>query len=198
MCAFLRSGLTWACFAACLLSVPASAGPILGAIATESGVPITGEEDIVIFNFTGPSDGCSTPAGTPICTSVTFDNASLTVNGSDTLSLGDLAPGMTETFTLPSGVFIDGSVLSLAFSATLSTTSLTDDLGNSYTVSSNISLTGLPVDGSFAPITASPAVVGVPEPGYCGLAGMFLSAFGVWMRRHKRGAAGNRCSIPVN
>ena len=192
MCAFFRSRLAWFCLAGFLLSIPVSAGPIVGAIATESGVPISGQEDIVIFNFTGPAQGCSTSAGTPICTSVTFDNVSLTINGSDTLNLGNLAPGMSETYSLPGGAFVDGSVLSLAFSATLSATSLTDDMGNTYAVNSSVSLTGLPVDGSFAAIAASPAVVGVPEPGSAALAGMSLAACGLWLRRRRRAAVENR------
>lgn len=160
------------------LSAPAWGTPIaIGAIATESGVPIAGQEDVVIFNFTGPVDGCATVAGTPICTSLTFQNVVLNINGTDLVQLGDLGPGMTESFSFVGGTYTDGAISSLAISATLSQTDLVNDLSNTYVVDANLTLSGLPVDGSFSEIDASPAaVIGlVPEPPSLPLGGLLLS-----------------------
>lgn len=170
-----RSSL-WISFALLLAATPMWASVYLGSIATESGVPISGQEDIVVFNFTGPSQGCSTPSGTPICTAVTFDNVTLTINGTDTLDLGDVAPGMTESYTFPSGIYPDGAITSLSFAATLSTTTLIDDLSNNYAVDPGILEGDLPVDGSFADIVANPASApAVPEPAFY-VPGAFLVA----------------------
>jgi hypothetical protein len=144
-------------------ALPVHASVVLGSVGTESGVPFAGEEDVVIFNFTGPTWGCSTGAGTPICTAVTFDNVVLTVDGTP-LNLGNIGPGVTETYTLPGGIFIDGSISSLSLSATLSTTALTDDLGDTFHVGSSLVLTSLPTDGSLPTIAAPPALLSVPEP----------------------------------
>lgn len=163
----INSRLCWCLvIVAMLIGTPLCASEYLGAVATESGVPITGQEDIVIFNFTGPVQGCSTAGGTPICTAVIFDNVTLTVNGTDTLNLGNIGPGSTETYTLSGGTYGDGLVTSLKLAATLSTTSLTDDLGNTFSVDANILLDGLPVDGTYAAIAASPASTTIPEPAY--------------------------------
>jgi hypothetical protein len=167
-------------------ALPIHASIVLGLIGTESGVPITGEEDVVIYNVTGPAFGCSTSAGTPICTPVTFDNAVVTVNGI-ALDLGDIGPGVTETYPLPGGVFVDGSITSLSFSATLSATALTDDLGNHYNVSSSFSLADIPTDGSLPTIAAPLSITSVPEPSSLALL-MGLLAFGaaLVLRRQRR------------
>src|SRR5580704_8010824 len=105
-------------FLGAVLTLPIHASiAVLGFIGTESGVPITGQEDVVIYNLTGPAWGCSTPAGTPICTPVTFDNVVLTVDGR-TLNLGNIAPGSAETYAVPGGTFADGTIDSLSFFAT--------------------------------------------------------------------------------
>ncbi len=175
---YLRS---WFIVVALLVGTPLWASEFLGSVGTESGVPIAGQEDVVIFNMTGPSQGCSTALGTPICTAVTFDNVTLTVNGTDTLNLGDIAPGMTETYTFSNGTFVDGSIMSLALAVTLSTTSLSDDLGNTYTVDAGISLSGLPVDGTYADIAASLAqMTNVPEPAYAPVMCFLLACGTVW------------------
>jgi len=166
-------------------ALPIHASVVLGLIGTESGVPITGEEDVVIYNVTGPIFGCSTSAGTPICTAVTFDNAVVTVNGT-ALDLGNIGPGVTETYTLPGGVFVDGSITSLSFSATLSTTALTDDLSNNYNVSSSFTLTGIPTDGSLPTIAAPLALTSVPEPSSLALlVGMLACGAAVVLRRQR-------------
>jgi hypothetical protein len=156
---FLRTLL----YGLALFALPVHASVVLGQIGIESDVPITGEEDVVIYNVTGPIFGCSTAADTPICTAVTFDNAVLTVNGI-ALDLGDIGPGFMETYTVPDGVFLDGSISSLSFSATLSTTALTDDLGIHYNVSSAFSLINIPTDGSLPDIAAPLALTSIPEP----------------------------------
>lgn len=138
---------------------------LVGFVGTNPGDPIAGEEDLTVYNATGPAFGCSTSSGTPVCTPVTFDNVVLTVNGTIQLHLGDIGPGSTETSAYPSGVFIDGSIKSLSLTFSLSTTNLVSDLHDIYNVASVISLSGLPVDGSLASIDASPALVNVPEPG---------------------------------
>jgi hypothetical protein len=166
-------------FGMAAFALPVHASVVLGFVGTESGVPINGEEDVVVYNVTGPIFGCSTAAATPICTAVTFDNAVVTVNGI-ALNLGNIGPGVTETFALPGGVFADGSISSLAFSATLSTTDLTDDFGNKYSVNSSFSLTGIPTDGSLPTIAAPLAVTSVPEPSMLGL---FLVGAAVWRSR---------------
>jgi hypothetical protein len=166
-------------------ALPVHASVVLAEIGTESGVPIIGEEDVVIYNVTGPIFGCSTSAGTPICTAVTFDNAVVTVNGTP-LNLGDIGPGVTETYTLPGGVFADGSITSLSFSATLSTTSLTDDLGNNYNVSSLFSLTGIATDGSLPTLAAPLALTSVPEPSSLALlVALLASGTAVVLRRQR-------------
>jgi hypothetical protein len=172
-------------FGIATFALPIHASVVLGLIGTESGVPITGEEDVVIYNVTGPIFGCSTSAGTPICTAVTFDNAVATINGT-ALDLGNIGPGVTETYTLPDGVFVDGSITSLSFSATLSTTALTDDLGNHYSVSSSFSLTDVPTDGSLPTIGAPPALTSVPEPSpWAVLAGLLASGAALVSRRRR-------------
>jgi len=144
--------------------VPVHASVVLGLIGTESGVPGSGLEDVAIYNLTGPLWGCSTPAGTPVCTATTFENVQLTINGS-TLNLGNIDPGVTETYTIPGGTFVDGTINSLSFSATLSSTVLTDDLGNTLNVDSSLLLTGIPTDGSLPSIEAALAS-SVPEPSW--------------------------------
>jgi len=172
-------------FGIAAFALPIHASVVLGLIGTESGVPITGEEDVVIYNVTGPIFGCSTSAGTPICTAVTFDNAVVTVNGT-ALDLGNIGPGVTETYTLPGGVFVDGSITSLSFSATLSTTALTDDLSNNYNVSSSFTLTGIPTDGSLPTIAAPLALTSVPEPSSLALlVGMLACGAAVVLRRQR-------------
>lgn len=141
----------------------------LGSIGTEIGVPIEGQEDIVIYSLTGPVYGCSTPNGTPVCTPVTFDNATLTVNtanGITPLSLGNLVPGVTETYNLPDGTFTSGSITSLAFAATLSLTTLQEDIGPPVSVDPSISLENIPVDGTLAGIEATAEVAATPEPSF--------------------------------
>ena len=166
-------------------ALPIHASVVLGLIGTEPGIPSPAGEDVVIYNVTGPIFGCSTAAGTPICTAVTFDNAVLTINGTP-LSLGNIGPGYIETDTLPGGVFANGSITSLSFSATLSTTALTDDLGNNYNVSSLFSLTGIPTDGSLPTIAAPLALTSVPEPSsFALLIGLGLAGAGVVSRRSR-------------
>jgi hypothetical protein len=138
---------------------------LVGFVGVNPGDPIAGEEDLTVYNSTGPAFGCSTSNGTPVCTPVTFDNAVLTVNGTIQLHLGDIGPGLTDSSAYPSGVFIDGSIDSLSLTFSLSTTSLVSDLHDTYDVASVISLSHLAVDGSLAPIDASPALINVPEPG---------------------------------
>jgi hypothetical protein len=150
-------------FGIAAFALPVHASVILGLVGTESGVPIAGEEDVVIYNVTGPMFGCLTSAGTPICTAVTFDNAVLTVDGT-ALDLGDIGPGVTETYTLPGGIFVDGSITSLSFSATLSTTALTDDLGHHYNVSSSFVINNIATDGSLPSVAVPLALTSVPEP----------------------------------
>jgi hypothetical protein len=152
------------CLGVFVAAIPSRADVFLGAIGTEPDTPISGEEDIVIYNLTGPLFGCSTPDGTPVCTPVTFDDVVLTINGTTLLDVGDVGPGVTETYPLPGGVFVDGGITSLSLSADLSTTSLVDDLSNSYNVNSSISLSGLPTDGTFANINGTPATATTPEP----------------------------------
>ncbi len=144
-------------------ALPIQASVVLGFAGVESGVPIAGQEDVVVYNFTGPSFGCSTPNGTPICTGVTFDNVILDINGS-VLDLGNIAPGVTETLAYPSGIFPDSTISSLSFSATLSSSTLTDDAGHTFSVDPSISITGLPADGSLGAI--STGLASVPEPSF--------------------------------
>jgi hypothetical protein len=109
---------------------------VLGAFQTEPGVPIAGEEDIAIYNLTGAAFGCSTTAGTPICTPVTFDDLVLTVNDVTAISLGDVGPRATESLTFPNGTVADGTITSLSVSFSLSATSLVGDHFQVYDVAS--------------------------------------------------------------
>jgi hypothetical protein len=145
-----------------LFALPVHASVVLGSIGIEPDTPVTGVEDVVIFNLTGPLWGCSTANNAPICTAITFENVVLTVNGT-ALDLSDIAPGITETYLLPGGEFPDGSVTSLSLSATLSNTVLTDDLGSTYDVSPSLLLTGIATDGSLPTIAAPLALTSVPE-----------------------------------
>jgi hypothetical protein len=145
-------------------ALAARGGVLVGLVGTSSGDPIAGEESITIYNSTG-AFGCSTSGGTPICTPATFDNVVLTVNGTIHLDLGNIAPGLADSSTYASGAFVDGSIDSLSLTLSLSTTTLVDDLHGTHLVASAINLSGLPVNGSLAPIDASAAVVTLPEPG---------------------------------
>jgi hypothetical protein len=174
------------CLAMSISAIPARADVFLGAIGIEPDTPITGEEDIVIYDLTGPSFGCSTLDGTPICTPVTLDDVVLTINGTP-LDLGDVGPGETETYPLLGGVFPDGAITSLSLSADLSATTLIDDLANTYHVDSSISLTGLPTDGSLAYIEGTPVTTATPEPNTLPalVPLFFLFGFALIIRRRK-------------
>jgi hypothetical protein len=88
---------------------------------------------------------------------VTFQNVVLSVTAGSTFSvdLGDIAPGMIESYSFANGVFADGSITGFSLTATLSDTVLTDDFGNVITVDPNLFWGNLPVDGSFAEIDAT-------------------------------------------
>jgi hypothetical protein len=167
-------------------ALPVHAAVLLGLVGTESDVPVAGEEDVIIYNLTGPIFGCSTSVGTPICTAVTFDNVVLTVDGKP-LDLGDIGPGVTETYTFPDGVFVDGSITSLSLSATLSVTTLYDDHGGQYNVSSSFFLNNIATDGSLPVIVAPPAVPSsIPEPSSLALlTGLCLVGGAVVRRSHR-------------
>jgi|GEM_PF-6274780 len=166
-----------------VVALPSSASVILGFAGVESGVPIAGQEDIVIYNFTGPTYGCSNANMTPVCTSVTLDDAVVYVNGS-AVSLGDIAPGQTESLSVPNGVFASGTTVSLAFSATLSATTLLDASGATLYVNPLVYIAMLPVDGTLGNIVATSAAA--PEPSFTPVF-LLLAASGFFAyRKHKQ------------
>ena len=160
------------CALVLLFVVKADASAIaVGFVGTEPGTPIGGEEDLVVYNSTGTTFGCSSAAGTPVCTAVTFDNVVLTVNNTVSIHLGDIAPGVKETDALPGGVFVSGSITSLTFSATLSSNQLTQDSKATSLVDPAIMISGLAVNGNLNTISAT--TVSSPEPAT--LPGLFVS-----------------------
>ncbi len=159
----MKNYLTLLCLGVFVSAVTAHASSIpLGLIGTEPGTPIAGEEDVIVYNNTGPVFGCSSSAGSPICTPVIFDDVVLTINGAIQLELGNIGPGFAETATYSGGVFIDGSIKSLSLTTSLSTTNLVTDLHSTYEVDSAISLSGIPTDGSLDLISARQ--LNTPEP----------------------------------
>lgn len=153
--------------AACLSGVPLLAGVVpVGSIGVELGVPSSGQDDIAIFNATGSTYGCSAMSGTPVCTPVTFDNVQVTLNGSNVVSLGDIAPGSTDSYSINGTAFADGTVTSVSFAATLSNTALILDGTGLVNVDSGISVANVPLDGiNSAEIDANPvSLTATPEP----------------------------------
>jgi len=158
------------CLSACVLE--AQAGPIVvGVLSFDSLIPdapgSTGVNGFTIYDFTGDNSLPGTPDS-----GISFLDASLLLNGTQVVNVGEVDPGSVQPLNLqfPSTIlFTDAE-----FSATLSTTSFTID-GENYVATSDM-LTADLAPGSppdlaagtdFIPleVDASPATASVPEAG---------------------------------
>lgn len=131
-----------------------------------------GTTQFYLDNFTGATDGCSTPGGFPVCTdlsisgTLTFSylNGSNTVNGTATLS-APIGPNAAngEVAYAPANFLLPGTtILSASFSGTLTPADFTTDVGpfnSDGTVMSSDVVAG---DG-WAVLTTNSASA-VPEP----------------------------------
>ena len=101
---------------------------------------LNGTTQFYLDNFTGVTDGCSTPSGFPICTSLSisgtltfsYSNGSSTVNGTATLSApigpDDANGGLAYA---PANFLLPGTtIFSAYFSGTLTPVNFTTDLSS--------------------------------------------------------------------
>ena len=127
---------------------------------------------VAIFNGTGPTNGCSTPSGFPICTQATFLNSVLTVvdqsNNTTVIPIGSIGPSgfVSQSFA---------SVSSVSFQANISPLSLTNDLTNTFQVGPSIVFVNFPGDPLDGLIEVSTGAV-VPEPSSLGWLTVGLAA----------------------
>jgi hypothetical protein len=186
-------------FAAMFIPASAIASTInLGVFSFDNLIPDGATPGVNIFdigNFTGAFD---LPPDLPVATSVTLQNAVLTVDidggGSQQITLGDIGPGV---FTPPDAAeFTDTIAFTDAkLTATLDITNLTLDDGSTFTADANISAIILPSGGpdlaagtDFALITAaSQAAVTTPEPSTAPLLAAFSGALvtALFVRKRK-------------
>ena len=115
---------------------------------------------------------------------VVFDNVQVTLNGVETINLGNIGPGSVKTFSLP---FYFSSLL---FTTTLSTTTLQLG-GGTITLDPTVSVLWIPSGpySEYDPIddsTRAPAVA--PEPSTLSLSILGLAGFGFYKRKQLRKA----------
>jgi hypothetical protein len=192
------AALAFICLSACAMEAKADPSPIvLGVLSFDSLIPdapgAVGVNGFTIYNFTGANSLPGTPDS-----AISFLNASLLLNGTQGVNVGEVDPGSVQPLNLQfptTSLFTDAE-----FSAMLSTTSFTID-GENYVASSDM-LTAVLVPSSppelaagtdfvLLEVDASPATVGVPETGSLWM--MLMSAVSIGLaflcRRSK--------SIPV-
>lgn len=150
-----------------------------------------GTTQFFLDNFTGATDGCSTPAGFPVCTSLTFtgtltysySNGSGTVNGSAALG-APIGPNSENggaayaplNFALPTT-----NILSASFAGFLLPASFVTDAGP---FSSNGLITsGDLVAGQGFALLSTDVVSSVPEPGTALM--LALAGLGFAIRAHQ-------------
>lgn len=168
----------------------ASADPVVvGVLSFDSIIPdapgAVGVNGFTIYNFTGANSQPGTPDS-----AISFLGASLLLNGSQSVSIGDIVPGSVQPADLQfptSDAFTEAD-----FSATLGTTFFTI-AGQNYHASSD-QLTGMLLPGSgpnlaagsdFLVLTIDASPSTVPEPStFCLLLGP-LAALGLYLA-HKR------------
>jgi|GEM_PF-2098723 len=143
-----------------------------------------------INDFTGSSN---LPPDAPVATPLTFSNVSVTLNGSQNVSVGSAAPGSTLA---PALEFLDTQVFTSAtLQGNLSTTTLELADGTFFQASSSLfSVSLLPsagpdlvADTDFAVLTisGSPASASVPEPASQWLMLPALLAFAYLIRKRR-------------
>jgi hypothetical protein len=133
---------------------------------------VNGTTQFYLDNFTGVTDGCSTPSGFPICTSLSisgtltfsYSNGSSTVNGTATLSApigpDDANGGLAYA---PANFLLPGTtIFSAYFSGTLTPVNFTTDL-SSFNSDGTIVSSDVVAGGGFALLTTNSASA-VPEP----------------------------------
>jgi hypothetical protein len=167
---FIRhtAALAFICLSACVLE--AKADPIvLGVLSFDSLIPdapgAVGVNGFTIYDFTGDNSLPGTPDS-----AISFLDVSLLLNGTQSVSLGEVDPGSVQPLNLQfptSTLFTDAE-----FSATLSTPSFTID-GVNYVASSDILTADLApgsppdlaagTDFITLEVDASPATTAVPE-----------------------------------
>jgi hypothetical protein len=134
-----------------------------------------GTTQFYLDNFTGTTDGCSTPGGFPVCDdlqisgtlSYSYENGSTIVAGSATLAApigpddqnGEAAYGPSN-FLLPS---IGADIITATFSGSLTPVDFTTDVGP-FNSDGTVLSTDVVAGGGFALLYATSASTTVPEP----------------------------------
>ena len=133
---------------------------------------LNGTTQFYLDNYTGATDGCSTPSGFPVCTNLlisgtltfSYSGVSGTVNGTATLSApigpDDANGGLSYA---PANFLLPGiTIFSASFSGTLTPVNFTTDVGSFNSDGTAMSLDVIAGDG-FALLTTNSASA-VPEP----------------------------------
>jgi hypothetical protein len=132
-----------------------------------------GTTQFFLDNFTGAADGCSTPAGFPVCTDVSISgiltysyfDGSGTVNGTATLALpiGPNADNGGASYAPSNFQLPTTTVLSATFSGSLTPANLTADTGPFPSDGTVVSL-DVVAGGGFALLNTNSAPTTIPEP----------------------------------
>jgi PEP-CTERM motif len=154
-----------------------------------------GTTQFYLDNFTGLTDGCSTPAGLPVCTDLlisgtltySYSDGSGVVNGTATLAFPigpDAANGgnsyAPSNFQLPST-----TMLSAFFSGSLTPADFQTDLGP-FSSDGTVVSPDVVAGGGFALLSATTASTAVPEPSSAAIVMLGSLAFACRFRRGRR------------
>jgi hypothetical protein len=175
----------------------------LGFLSFDNVIPAgpgsAGVNGFTVANLTGDPalGGFALPPSFPSLSFVTFTSATLDLAGPlpQTLSLGDLAPGFYDPFTLGTTFPDTVSFSSATFTATLSQTVLNLPGGSSFTASSpNLTVVLSPSSGGFLTPGVDLAVISVsgtlttPEP----TSALLLLLPGLWAAQRIRASRARR------
>jgi hypothetical protein len=165
----------WLLFFVGLISVPAAFGGQINVgdiFFIDNG---NGTTQFYLDNFTGATDGCSTPNGFPVCNdllnggtlSYSYDDGSGVVSGSATLAdpigpddQNGEASYAPSNFLLPS---IGADILTASFSGSLTPVDFTTDDGP-FDSDGTVLSTDIVAGGGFALLEATSVSTATPEP----------------------------------
>jgi len=194
----MKSLVRWLVFVAFASGVPAAFCDIyVGDIFLLSNP--NGTTQFYLDNFTGATDGCSTPGGFPVCTDLSISGTltysylagSSTVNGTATLAapIGPDDQNSGNSYAPANFLFGSIEILSASFSGTLTPANFSTDVGpfnsNGLVVSSSDVVAG----GGYALLATSVATTVTPEPSsYSSLSFLLLGSVLVVRLARKRPA----------